>query len=224
MSLTNRQRSVMIGLASRLGDDSLVLAHEEPSLSNEGWDVLTQIWTTRRAALTAETAATLFPVGARLGGRNWWIVGSVPQEKAPGFWVVTVSFKGWAATKPTKITVGAASDQQSAENARAPVSVGDTEGAIFAKLQTHENMPTITASYLVEDITGGANKSALVGTAQTPPITLAVAATVWAILEIYTYHWPNGWVLLAHEQDRLPGANAAQVTDTYKYVRDKTPG
>lgn len=223
MSLTNRHSSVMIGLASRLADDSLVLAHEEPTLNNEGWDNLTQIWTTRRAALTPETLATLFPVGARLGSRNWWIVGSVPQEKAPGFWVVTVSYKGWAAAKPTKIVVGSASQQQSAENALAPAFVGDTIGTTYPHLQTQENMPDITAKYLVADITGGANKSALVGTAQTPPISLAVAATVWGTLSLFTYHWPNGWVLMSHQQDRLAGTNAAEVTDVYQFIRDKTP-
>lgn len=224
MSLTTRHSSILIGLASRLANDTPALVSEEAQVSNEGWDTLTQIYTTRRAALTPETTLGLFPLGSRLGSRNWWITGAVPTERAPGFWTISVTFKGWAATKPTKITVGSAADQQGGEAIRAPASVGDTVGATYAKLQTHENMPTITASYLVEDISGSNNKSDKVGTAQTPPITLAVAATVWTWLSIYTYHWPNGWVLLSHEQDRLPGATAAQVTDTYKYVREKTPG
>ena len=89
------------------------------------------------------------------------------------------------------------------------------------------DLPTITvsASYLVPDITAsGVSKSGLVGKKQTPPITIDVPPTIWAWLTIYVYHWPQGWVLMGSEQDRLPGCNAALVTDQYKYIRARSPG
>ena len=49
-------------------------------------------------------------------------------------------------------------------------------------------------------------------------------ATVWDFLTLYVWHWPQGWVLMSSEQDRLPGATPALVTDNYKFIRDKTPG
>jgi hypothetical protein len=63
-----------------------------------------------------------------------------------------------------------------------------------------------------------------VGTAQTPPVTIAVPDTVWDFLTEYVWHWPQEWVLMGSDQDRLSGTTAALVTDTYKYIRDKTPG
>lgn len=216
MSLTTRHSCVLIGLDSRLGSGTPALVNEEPQLTNEGWDTLTQIYTIRTATLTPETLAGLFPLGARLGSRNWWITGSVPQERAPGFWTVAVSYKGWAQTKPAVVRVGASAASQTAEN----VAVG---GTTHPKIETHQNSPTISISYLTANVAVGSLTSS-VGTAQTPPITISAPASVWASLSPYLYHFPNGWVLMESAEERLPGTSAALINNTYQYFQLATPG
>jgi len=233
MSFESRHQSFLIhsgalttGTVTLPGGQVAYEGDEEATINEEGWDSLSKPYFMLRASLTAEQCAVMFPAGARLGTRTWWIAGARPVRVAAGFFRVDVTFKGWAdVAKPAKIRVGASGEQQSAENVRAPESVGDTVGAIFAKVQTHENMPTVSVAYLVPDITAsGVANTDKVGTAQDPPVTIAVPDTVWSFLTTYVYHWPNGWVLMGSEQDRLPGSDAALVIDSYKYVRDKTPG
>jgi hypothetical protein len=228
MSLTTRHTSLIIGLAERLGDGGKHLVGEEPNLTNEGWDSLSQIYTVRAATLTAESLAALFPIGAQLGTRKWWLTGAKPTERAPGFWTVAADYKGWAATKPAVIRVGAAANQQTASNVLAPTGVG-AGMATFEKLETNQNQPTITVSYLVADITastGGTPVSltSKVSTRLTPPVTIDVPDNVWGSLTPFLYHWPNGWILMSSAQDRLPGTLAAAVTDTYQYVQAVSPG
>lgn len=221
MSFSDRTTSILLGSAVLGG--GLVKVDEEPSLTNEGWDTLVVTYAQRVATCSAEALAALFPVGARLGSRDWWITEAKSAAASAGFYLYTVTFKGWAANKPAKITVGASADQSGGENIRAPRFVGDTVGAVYAKLQTHENMPTITVGYLVENVVAE-TQTGQVGKAKTPPVSIPVPATVWTMLTEYVYHWPNGWVLMGSEQDRLPGTAAAYVTDSYKYIREKTPG
>lgn len=232
MSLTDRNLSIlachpllMTGGVTLAGGQNAVEDDEEATLSEEGWDSLRKSYVMARANLTAENLAAMFPQGAQLASRKWWITGARPVRLAPGLWRADVDFKGWAATKAAKIRVGSSAEQQSGENVRAPAYVGDTVGTVYAKVQTHENAPTIAATYLVEDITAsGVAKTDKVGTAQTPPVTVAVPDSVWGFLTEFVWHWPQGWVLMSSEQDRLPGTNAALVTDSYKFIRDKTPG
>jgi len=199
--------------------------HEEVSPSAAGWDTLQRYYLARRASLTPEECALLFPIGARLGTRFWWIDKAVPKQIAPGFWAVEVTFRGWAATKPIAVVVGANAEQQSGENMRFPAFPGDEDGEVFSKVQTHENAPTIRVSYLVEDIDAeGVAMTEFVGTAVEPPVTITVPDSVWVYLNSYVYHWPNGWCLMESAQDRLPGTTAALVSDSYRYIRDLTPG
>jgi hypothetical protein len=222
MSFTDRSTSILIANADLLSGGLLKL-HEEATLTNAGWDSLEVTYAQRVASCTAEALAALFPTGARLGTRTWWLAEAKIANAAAGLFTYSVTFRGWAGSKPSKISVGAAADQSGGENIRAPQYEGDTVGAVYAKLQTHENMPTITVAYLVEN-TGTLTQTSNVGKALTPPVSIPVPATVWAMLTTYVYHWPNGWVLMGSEQDRLPGTTAALVTDSYKYIREKTPG
>ena len=222
MSFTDRNRSIIIGTGS-LMTGTLTKGDEEPTINNEGWDSLRITFFKRVATLTAEDAAGMFPIGAQLGSRKWWVSGAVPVQIAPGFFKIVVDHKGWAATKPAKITVGSNANQQGGSNIRAPRYVGDTVGAIYAKAETHEPMPDITVSYLVANV-DAEDQTEKVGTAVTPPVTITVPPTVWDFLTEYVYHWPNGWVLMGSAQDRLPGSPAALVTDSYQFIREKTPG
>lgn len=217
MSLTTRHTSILIGLSSRLANNTPILVMEEPTINNEGWDSLTQLWTIRDASVTAEALAAAFPIGAQLGTRKWWITGMKPTERAPGFWTVLVTFAGWAATKPALVKVGSSAASQSATN----VTLPDT--SVADKLETHQNTPTLTISYLVADVTV-APKTGYVGTALTPPVTIATPASIWASIADAVTHFPSGWVLMGSAEDRLPGTLAAYVTDTYQYIQQYTPG
>ena len=223
MSFESRQTSILIGSGTLL-TGSLTKVQEEPEITNEGWDTLTVTYYQRRASCTAEEVAALFPLGGRLGGRNWWIAGVKPTEVAPQFWKFLVSYKGWGTAKPAVIRVGSSANQQSASNILAPRYVGDTVGAVYAKLETHEATPTVAVTYLVANIISD-SLTDKVGTALTPGVSgIDVPATVWGMLTEYVWHWPQGWVLMGSDQDRLPGTSAALVTDNYKYIRAKTPG
>lgn len=223
MSFESRSQAILIGKGS-LMTGTLTKVLEEPEITNEGWDTLTVTYYQRLATCTPEELAALFPVGGRLGTRKWWIVAVKSTEVAPQFWKFVVNFKGWGSTKPAVIRVGSSANQQSASNILAPSTVGDTVGAVYAKLETHEATPTVAVTYLVENIVID-SLSDEVGTARTPPVSgIDVPATVWGMLTEFVWHWPQGWVLMGNDQDRLPGTSAALVTDNYKFIRAKTPG
>jgi hypothetical protein len=160
-------------------------------------------------------------VGAKLGTRKWWITSARPQRKAPGLWLAQVDLKGWASTKDAKIKVSSTAETQSGENVYAPNGGGGS--ILVPKVETHESAPTVSVTYLVENISSS-GKTDDVGTAQTPPVTVPVSASVWNSLSSFIYHWPNGWVLMGTDQDRIPGTSVALVTDQYKYIRQITPG
>lgn len=222
MSFTTRLRSILIGTGT-VFTDTPTLVDEKPDLTEEGFDTLTLTYAMRRAALTAENCAALFPQGSQIGSRKFWIVSARPQRVAAGFWLAEVVCKGWAATKPAKVRVGAGAETQGGKNVNAPTGLGGT--ALYASVQTRENAPTVNVSYLAENLNTTANTNK-VGQAFAIPvgITVEVAASVWTTLSTYTYNWPNGWVLMASEQDRIPGTAVGFVTDSYLYVREKTPG
>lgn len=230
MSFTDRILSTVIfnpvlftGGITLPGGQNAVSDDEVVTLSEEGFDTMRKPYFMARPTLTAEDLAVLFPQGAQLGSRKWWITSASPVRVGPGVWRADVDFKGWAAVKPAKIRVGAATDQQSGENIRAPQFVGDTAGEIFAKVATQESTPTISATFLVENVATTYDTDK-VGTAVTPPVSIAVGDSVWDFLTEYVWNWPQGWVLMSSEQDRLPGTSVAMVTNSFKYIRDKTPG
>lgn len=223
MSLYDRHAAVLITAHAALMAGTPVVMEEDPNLSNEGWDTMVIRYLIQTANFTAENFAATYPIGAQLGARKWWIVGGSPRKIAPGLFTAEVNFKGYASEKPAVVRVGASADQASAANILAPAFVGDTTGAIFAKVETHENMPDISVSYLKDNVAIG-QMTGQVGTNVTPPVSIDVPATVWDFLTTFVYHWPNGWILMGSAEDRLPGTTAALVTDTYKYIREKTPG
>lgn len=222
MSFTSRNLGFLIGDPTFLSGTPAMLS-EDCAITEEGWDTLTQVWAHRRAAFSAEDVATAYPTGARLGSRTFWLSSVRPRRAGTGVWTAEVTYKGWAIEKPAVIKISAAADQQQATNILAPRYVGDTVGGVYATVQTHENTPTISVLRLVEDVVTN-TMTDLVGQAATPPVTVAVADTVWDFLTKFVWHWPQGWVLMASNEDRLPGTVAAAVTDQYKFIRDKTPG
>lgn len=228
MSFTTRQQSLIIGTGAMMAAEAtaatITAIEEQPEITAEGFDSLRINYAMRRASLTAENVAALFPIGSQLGGRKWWISRARPQQKAAGFWVVEVDFLGWAAAKPMKVKVGTSATQSSGKDVLAPTGVGGGT-ATFAQLDSFENTPTIEVSYLYEGGVSGsiAALSGRVSTNQTPPVTVDVSASIWTSLAEFVWHWPQGWVLMGNTQDRLPGTTVALVTDSYQYIRPKSP-
>lgn len=219
MSFLTRQTSIIITAGADFS--AIPTAVEEiPEINDEGWDALTITYVVKKPTLTAEELAKLFPIGTRLDNRFWWVIGCSPKLAAPGLWLITVKYKGWAIDKPIKVKVGGSADQQSAQNTQTPKGY-------YAKIEVHEPGITVAVSYLVEDVDAttpeSASKTDKVGTELTPPVTIKVPPSGWTYLSTYIYHFPNGWVLMSSEQDRLVGTTAALVTDNYKYIRDKSP-
>lgn len=207
--------SRIIGLPELLSSTALIPLEETPVQNEEGWDTLTINYVTKRPSLSIEELAALFPLGTRLGSRNWWVIGSKPSCVAQGIWKAEVTFQGWAAAKPVKITVGAAAEQQSAENTTI------TGVGTFAKVSVSENMPTMRVTYLLGNWADAPTNQ--VGRTRTPPDPVAVPASFWDYLTTFTYNYPNDWVLMACNLDRIPGATAALVSEDYKFIRAITP-
>jgi hypothetical protein len=214
--MITRFQSIIIGSPEITGSDAFIPLEETPSLNSEGWDDLVISYATKRASLTAEELADEFPPGTQLGSRKFWVTSATRKCPAHGIWIAEVHFKGWAADKPAKFSVGAAAENQSNNRPTEIFGVG-----VFEKVSIHQNTPTLRASYLVEDYTTA--PTAEVGTARTPPLAIDTPPEAWTSLAEFVYHWPNGWVLMSSEPDLLPGCTAALVTDTYKFIRAYTP-
>lgn len=206
--------AIIIGDTSLMNGSAFVPLEEFPRANEEGWDDLTITYLTRRESLTSEALSAAFPLGTRLGTRSWWVAGSAPSCLAAGVWRAEVFFKGWAQLKPAKITIGGSAESQSGENIQTPIGLRE-------RVQTHENTPTMRITYPVLNYTDAPTQE--VGRSRTPPEAIAVADTVWNFLTNPTYHFPNGWVLMGSNVDKLVGANAAIVSDDYKFIREFTP-
>lgn len=220
MSLLSRHSTYVITDALTAGGQP-VFSTEEATINEEGFDVLRQTYHYLAKKCTPEICAIFFPTGSPLAGRKWWVTGARPVNIGVGIWRIEVDYKGWAGPKPMKVVVNSAAEQQSAEAVAAPDGAGG--GAVYAKVQTHQSVPEITVSYIVENVSM-ASKTSQVGTAQTPPVARQPPPNVWTTLPVFVYHWPNGWVLTHSAENVLPGTTVAVVTDTYKYIFDKTPG
>lgn len=214
MSLTDRVTSILIGTGSLISGSSAPAVDEVFTPGEEGWDSLIVHYAHRVATLTGEQIAAAYPQGAQLGTRKFWITSAKPVRKGPGLWFAEVAFKGWASTKPYKISVGATAENQTAE----PATI---DSVLYNRVSIHQNNPTIRVSYLVENYTALATNQ--VGTSQSPPASIATPLEIWTSLADPVYHYPNGWVLMSREPDVIPGATPALVTDTYKWIRAWTP-
>lgn len=220
MNLLTRADGILLGASAAFMAGTPELVSEDPQISETGWDTLTQIWAVRRGALTAEELAAAYPAGTQLTGRNWWLVGAKPGQRFPGLQLFELSYKGWAGNKPVKLDWSTAADAQSAEN------IGVTTGGsttYYARVQTLESAPAFTASYLVNPVSSATVPSLNVGRPATRAGAPAVPASVWDYLTRFTYHWPNGWVLMDLAVDILPGTSAGLARESYRYIREKTP-
>ncbi len=221
MSLYTRKEAILVGASAGFLAGTPEMLSEEVAISETGWDNLTQLWAVRRDSLTAEDLAAAYPVGSKLTDRNWWLVAAKPVQRLAGMHVFELGFKGWAAAKPVKIQWGSSVDQQSDENVTGPAPGGGT--AVYARVQVNEATPGFTAQYLVSPVDSTTTPALSVGRPLTRAEAPPVPDSVWTTLVKFVYHWPNGWVLMNLEADILAGTTAGLITESYKYIRDKTP-
>ncbi len=223
------------------GWDSLTLAYaiRRPSLTPEELIALfphgAQLGPADWFDLSYPAPVTTTP--ALPGTRNFWVVSARPSLLAAGVWKAEISLKGIAGPRGYKIKLGATTkEQKTGSNVRVLHSGYGTDfvwdestgGWVevarpnpVPKVASTLSEPTVTISYLSANI--GYERLGLVGTSLTPPIPgLPPIADPWSALADYVYNWPNGWILTASEQDRLIGCNAALITDSYKFTREKS--
>lgn len=248
MPLTARAAAVLISASNPFLAGAATLLSEDPTIAEDGWDTLALSYAIRRPTLPAETLISLFPHGAQLGPENWydlglpgpvatwpadqagtrhwWVVAARAAPIARGIWRAEISLKGIAGPRPYKIRFGAAAKTSSA---KALTASGGADYRLppvgtYPKLATAVSEPTISVTYLSPHL--GYDALALVGHSPTaPPLDgLPTMLDIWTGLADSVFHWPNGWVLTASEQDRLIGCSAALVTDTFKYTPTNSPG
>lgn len=205
-----------------IGD--LVIDADEPTVLEEiggtnadGWDTVTRsmVYLTTFVDALLEDFVAFAVNGYQLPGRQLYCQGMKNFKcRARGLFTWEETYLGIASNKPVVVDYDSSADQQQGENIVTP-------DGFFEHVMTHENTPTASVRYVVTDITTA--PTANVGRATTPPSAPAVAPTVWTFLTKFTYHWPNGWVLMGSKTTRLPGTTIALVEDRYQYIRPLTP-
>lgn len=216
MALTDRYPSSIVITNKTPDNGTWYVMDEVGNSSPDSWDTLTvKMCCIGASEVYAEDAAQLYAIGDQItGGRLFYFQG-ISNFKCHGDYVYTANFifKGLASTKPTVVEYDAAANEQSGKNIL-------FDGNIYENFATHENTPSATVRYIA---TVDSSLTANVGTAQTPPSAPDVVASGWTFLTKYTYHYPNGWVLMATKVTPLPGTDLGLVADRYQYIRDITP-
>lgn len=186
-----------------------------------GWDSLSIPYIkTSGVAITIEEMAAAFPIGQQLTGRNFWVQDlQAPTAKGGGVWIGVVNYKGLAGSQPVNVSYGSSGEQQSAS----PATINSV---YHDDVSIHQNTPTATARYIQLSPTSGTTlgQTENVGTAQTPADAPDSPPNFWTSLATPIYHFPNGWVLMGSDVDKLTGTNVGLVTDTYQFIQEYTPG
>jgi hypothetical protein len=217
MSFSTRFTSPIIISDLDIDKTTPTLLEEVGSTQADGWDTVTQ-----RYALLSETeidiswvAVNLFDTGDKPDARHLYVQ-AVNNFKPLGanLYTFSVTLLGMVSTKPVVVNYDGAADQQQGTNIVTP-------DGYFESVSTHENTPTASVRYVTPSISSAPTDE--VGTAKVPTSAPSVAASVWTSLAKFTYHYPNGWVLMASKTTRLAGTNLAFVDDRYQYIRSYSP-
>jgi len=186
-----------------------------------GWDSLSIPYVkSSGVAITLEDVAGTFKIGDPLGTRNFWVQDlEAPKAKGGGLWVCVVHYKGLAGVQPVNVSYGSSGEQQSA-------SPAIINGIAHDNVSIHQNAPTATARYIQLTVNSGTTlgQTENVGTAQTPSDAPDAPGNFWISLATPIYHFPNGWVLMGSDVDKLTGVDVGLVTDSYQYIQEYTPG
>lgn len=201
-------------LISNLAEDGQIVLQDRPEVGDH-FDTLRRRILLRDVSLSGPAeAAAGFATGTQLTGTSCYIVSRSAEALAHGIYIIDLVGKGiLEASKPSKVKYTAYATQQSAQNIYDP-----SESTIYAKVVAHEAQVGCDVSYVTST-----PPTDDVATAVTPPNAPDVKSSVWAYLTDPTYHYPNGWVLMACDAEQIPGASVWLVTDRYQYIYPISP-
>jgi len=168
--------------------------------------------------------ANTFPVGTAVeghvpGGHKWWIAEPPDIElRAPGVMIARARLKGrQTAEDPIRYAsrIGARTDTQSAENI-------EISSVVYPRVQVEEAALELEVRWT---FIGSRPAVDIVGSAQTPPVSVTPRTTGWTSLANPLYHFPNGWVLASRDPEPVvQGVTGGwSVTDLYRYVYPNSP-
>ncbi len=222
MPLTNRYPGGLLVMGDGLAEGTPELLDETPELTNDGWDYLKQKWLVidRSVSGPAAVAAAHFPRGNQLAGLNMWFTSATPRSHGRACYIVETTAAGILSARGYKISTSAAAASQSAENTTTPPY---PPGVLRSKLEVVENQVTCDVSYIS---LGAGPRTHLTATALEPPEPPPTPTSGWTWLADPTYHYPNGWVLMASDGDGLPGvphSDICLVVDRYQYIHALSP-
>ena len=199
-------------------DSWTVIKDDEPNVNEEGFDTLALEAVCRYSTYkTAAQVASDWPNGG-LYGTSWWVVGCRPKCLGGTIWKVSVSLKGIANGKSSKVRGGSTIEQQSGEN------VAVSGYGTVDKLQTNGAAPTLSVSFVRTSGSPATGSVGLPASGTLSGVTApAVRASFWGSITDPTLNYPNGWVLSGVTFDQIPGTTVYFETHNWTYIFEYTP-
>ena len=181
--------------------------------TDSGWDTIRAQYV-KDFRTSTPSAANLrpFDIGDAIESLNFWVSGSQPNQLGGNIWVVTVTGKGIAASRPVKVSGRSTAEQQQGDNISGP-------GFTNKRAVVLESAPTVCIEYVQ---VGGSPPTGDVGLAGTPAVAPAVRATVWDSLDDPLYHYPSGWVFMDIDWEQGPGNHAILIKEAWAYIFEQS--
>jgi hypothetical protein len=211
---------------SGLANGASSLLDRAPAEAESGWDSMRDKYLYRNDAAGTDphAAVAAFMVrGSQVSGKNMWVVSRAARCVALGIFVVEVVSMGLLSDRGDRVRYDAGANSQSGQN------IAVTGEGTFANLAAQESQVTCDIEYIV---TAGltpdnaAFYTAAVGEAEDPPTDWkpTVKDSIWDYLAEFTYHYPNGWVLMGSSIENLPGLDTVWlIRDRYQYIYAVSP-
>lgn len=212
-------------IISPLASGESVLLDRAPAEAEAGWDSMRDTWLFRNDAAGVDPHAAIasFLVrGTQITGKNMWVVSRAARCVALGLFQVEVVSMGLLSDRGDRVRYDAGANSQSGSE----ILIG---GTVYANVQTQESQVTCDIEYIVTSGLEPGNASfytAAVGTAEDPPAEWepVVKPSTWDFLTEFTYHSPNGWVLMSSSVENLPGLDTVWlIRDRYQYFYAISP-
>jgi hypothetical protein len=205
------------------------LLDEVPDMPGDGWDTLKRTYLIQDGSrpLLSTALAHYFPRGTKDPDYSMWITDVTGRRYSQGVHVAQVTYRGIFTARGYKISTSAAVVTQSAEYVNTPgadITPGvPGPGVLRNKVEVAENQVTCDVSYIS---LGVGPRTHLTGRSVMPPSIPTAPTSWWAWLADPTYHWPNGWVLMAADAEGLPGVAhdvVCLITDRYQFIHELSP-
>lgn len=195
------------------------ILEDTPTMPSDGWDSLKRRVLVIDPSITSVHAAIAahYPRGMQLSGLNMWVTDGTGRMLSGGMFLLEIDARGILTSRGYKISTSAAVSVQSGTN------IIDIDSILRPKIEVAENQVTCDVSYIS---LGAAPRTNLTGRNATPPSAPPTPASIWTWLADPTYHYPNGWVLMASDGEGLPGvalSTVSLVVDRYQFIHQFSP-